>query len=343
MPIQQLLLGSGGTEDYGPMDPHPGSWNYDINTLGFMGRAPYYRWRNITTDNTCGIFLKPDGMALYTLNEDGILRRHNMTTAYDLSTAYYSQKVSLSLSSASAGRGIYYKPDGTQFWYLDNNIIKSYYTYTAWDLYSAQVATNHTLDVSSNLTNSNKATSFNFKPDGYRLYVSESDGNNDNYIHQWNLNTAWNVNSSSSSYANKSPIFDSNLGSFATHIQGFNFKSDGSEMYVTHDTNMRIGVWPLSTTWDVTTRGARTSYPRYYEICGDFSANGLNIQWKSDGSKYYLVAANGSTANSSTNALVQFETSSAWTLDNNAGYNDLIGHDSSYTDFHNMRTGTGQG
>ena len=174
------LVGSGSSPiDYGPMDPHPGSWNYDINTLGFMGRSPYYRWTNICTDNISGYFLKPDGMAFYTFNEDGILRRHNMATAYDLSTAYYSQKLSLSLSSATNGRGVVFKTDGTQFFYLDNNIIKSYTLSTAWDLYTASYNSSNTLNVSSNLTNSNNATSLNFRSDGSRVYVSESDNSND--------------------------------------------------------------------------------------------------------------------------------------------------------------------
>ena len=59
MPIQQLLLGSGGTEDYGPMDPHPGSWDYDINTLGFMGKSPNYKWRAQTTSNSCLLYTSP--------------------------------------------------------------------------------------------------------------------------------------------------------------------------------------------------------------------------------------------------------------------------------------------
>lgn len=341
-PIQQMFLGAGGAEDYGPMDPHPGSWNYDINTLGFMGKAPYYRWRNICTDNICGYFLKPDGMAFYSFNEDGILRRHNMSTAYDIGTAYYSQKVSLNLSSATNGRGVVFKPDGTQFFYLDNNIIKSYTLSTAWDLYTASYNSSNTINVSSNLVNSNNSVSLNWKPDGTKVYVAESDsgspnyGPGDDYIHQWTLSSAWNL--TTASYAQKSPVFENsaatNSANFANVVRGFSFKPDGTVIYVTHDTNMRIGIWPLSTAWDVTTRGSRTGYPRYFEVIDRFDAKGLNIQWKSDGTKFYL------TGGRSYNCIVQYEPSSAWNA-NNSGYNDLPGDDSSYTDFHNMRPAQG--
>ena len=340
-PIQQMFLGTGGAEDFGPMDPHPGSWNYDINTLGFMGKAPYYRWRNICTDYICGYFLKPDGMAFYSFNEDGILRRHNMSTAYDIGTAYYSQKVSLNLSSATNGRGVVFKPDGTQFFYLDNNIIKSYTLSTAWDLYTASYNSSNTINVSSNLTNSNNSVSLNWKPDGTKVYVAEDnsgppDYGTANYIHQWTLSSAWNL--TTASYANKSPIFENsaatNSANFADYVKGFSFKPDGTVIYVTHNTNMRIGIWPLSTAWDVTTRGSRTGYPVYFQDIDTFDAKGLNIQWKSDGTKFYL------TGGRSCNCIVQYEPSSAWNAGNN-GYDDLPGDDSSYTDFHNNRPAQG--
>jgi hypothetical protein len=279
MPIQQLLLASSSGSvacNDGVQDPHPGSWTYDINTLGFMGKSPNYKWRAQTTSNSCGVFLKPDGTAFYIMSTDGILRRHNMPTAYDIGTAYYSQKVSI--SGGSTTRGIVFKDDGLQFFYLDNNVIKSYTLSTAWDLYTMSVASSNTLNVSSNLTNSNNSVSMNFKPDGTRVYVAESNGSTDNYIHQWTLSSAWNL--TTASYANKSPVFENTSSPnvyFADRIKGFSFKSDGSALYVTHNTNMRIGVWPLSSAWDVTTRQARTSFPVYYQVVESCVCKGCNL------------------------------------------------------------------
>ena len=317
----------------GPQDPHPGSWNFDINTLGFMGKSPNYRWRAQTTSQTCGVFLKPDGTSLFILSQDGILRRHIIPTAYDLGTAYYSQKLSLSLSSASSGRGVVFKTDGTQFFYLDNNIIKSYTLSTAWDLYSASIASSNVLNVSSNLTNSNNSVSLNWKPDGTKVYVAESDGNSDNFIHQWSVSVAWNLTTASYDYS--SPHFDSSIGSFSGRVKGFNFKADGTEIYTTHNNNMRIAVWPLTTAWNVNTRGSRSNYPRYYEVVESFDANGSNIQWKSDGSVYYVVFGQSS------NVIAQFEPSSNWTL--STGYTDSPGDEADYVDYHAMKASGAQG
>jgi len=311
----------------GIQNPHPGSWTYDINTLGFMGKSPNYKWRTLTTDNSAGVFLKPDGYAFYILSNDGILRRHNMTTAYDLGTAYYTQKLSISLSSASSGRGVVFKADGTAFFYLDNNIIKSYTLSTAWNLYTASYNSSNTLNVSSNLVNSSNSVSVNFKPDGSRVYVAESNGSTDNYIHQWTLSSTWNL--TTASYAQKSPVFENssatNSSYFADRIKGFAFKADGTVLYVTHNTNMRIGIWPLSTAWDVTTRGSRTGYPVYYQVVESFNCNGSNVQFKSDGTVYYVLFGSNS------NLLSQFEPSSAWNL--SSASQDSPGDESDYVDY----------
>ena len=312
----------------GVQDPHPGSWTYDIETLGFMGKSPNYKWRAQTTSNSAGVFLKPDGYAFYILSQDGILRRHNMTTAYDLGTAYYTQKLSLSLSSATNGRGVVFKADGTQFFYLDNNIIKSYTLSTAWDLYTASYNSSNTLNVSSNLVNSSNSVSVNFKPDGSRVYVAESNGSTDNYIHQWTLSSTWNL--TTASYAQKSPVFENTSSPnvyFADRIRGFAFKTDGTVLYVTHNNNMRIGIWPLSTAWDVTTRGARTGYPVYYQVVESFDCNGSNVQFKSDGTVYYVLFGQSS------NLLSQFEPSSAWNLSSNGARADSPGDESDYEDY----------
>lgn len=330
--VRKLSTGVDCSGD-GVQNPHPGSWNYDINTLGFMGKSPNYRWIAQTTSKTCGVFLKPDGTSLFILSEDGILRRHIIPTAYDIGTAYYSQKLSLSLSSGTNGRGVVFKADGTAFFYLDNNIIKSYTLSTAWDLYTASYNSSNTLNVSSNLTNSNNSVSLNWKPDGTKVYVAESDGNSDNFIHQWSLSSAWNLTTAGYNYS--SPHFDSSIGYFSGRVKGFNFKTDGTEIYTTHNNNMRIAAWPLSTAWNVNTRGSRSTYPRYYEIVDTFDANGSNVQWKSDGSVYYVVFGR------QTNTISQFETSSAWTLA--TGYTQSPGDESDYVDYHATYASGAQG
>ena len=301
-----------GTADYD-------GWPYNLDNMEFTGLSPNYRWRSQNTSGTQGVYLKPDGTALYVLQLDGIVRRHNMSTAYDIGTASYSQASGM-LDGGANARGLVFKPDGTKLFYLNNNVVKIYTLSNAWDL-STAIDSGASLNISSNLVNSNNSTSLNFKTDGSKLYVSESGNSTDNYIHQWTLSTSWTF-SNPVTYGQKSVAFS---GTNRVNVIGFSWKSDGTAIYVTHG-SYYLARWAVSTAWDITTvAGSTTWHNYYYNVVESMTGKGMNLQWKSDGTIYY--APFGSTSN----MIAQFEPSTAWTP--NSVANDSPGDDAKYVKY----------
>ena len=92
---------------------------------------------------------------------------------------------------------------------------------------------------------SSGTTKTKFSSDGTKLYVSRDAG--PSYIYQYNLSTAWDITSSSSSAPDVTSI------PFDTFVQGFDFKSDGTKLYTISYSTDTIKEYDLSTAWDVST------------------------------------------------------------------------------------------
>jgi hypothetical protein len=113
-----------------------------------------------------------------------------------------------------------------------------------------------------------------FKPDGLRLYIVGSDGND---VAQRDLTTAWDISTTNTSFTN-----------FLTNGQesdpeGVSFKADGTKMYVVGAGDV-VYEYNLSTAWDVTT----ASYLQSLNASsGDSDQQG--ITFKPDGTKMYLI------------------------------------------------------
>ena len=302
------------------------SWPFNLDNIEFSGKSPNYRYRNLTTDSMSGIFLKPDGTAFYTANTDNVVRRHDLSIPWDISTADFHSASSSTLSM----RGMYFSLDGTKLFFVERRSSIAYYVRfynlsTPWDITSMSIDSTE-YDLMSQIDT--QPTSLTFSSDGRRLYVSESNGSNDNYIHQFSLSVSWDI--STISYVATSPLFGSS-GSFTNNIKGLSWKPDGTKIYITHDNNVRIGEWHVSTPWDITTVSSTPAkQPRYYEVVEAFNANGLNVQWKWDGSIYY------SGFGYSSNLICQFEPSTSWTLPSGGGAQvDSPGSDDKYLDYTN--------
>jgi hypothetical protein len=300
-----------------PDDIIDNGWPYDLDNMTFTGKAPNYRWRAQTTQDTHGVYLKPDGTVLYIFSADKKIRRHNLSTAYDLGTASYDS-VSTTLTGVASG-GLFFKSDGTKVFYIDDMTVRAYTLSTAWDISSVSIASD-TLSLSSF---SNGPSSLSFKPDGSKIYVSENAYGN-SYIHQWSLSTSWDLSTASS--GNSSPIFS---GSQQDKILGFSWKADGTQIIVTHG-SYYIARWPVSTAWDISTRGSQTSVGGFYQVVEGMTGLGMNIQWKSDGTVAFVPYKHQTMA--------QLEPSSAWTLSSVS--NDTPGDEAEYVKWHTRRGGS---
>ena len=133
-----------------------------------------------------------------------------------------------------------------------------------------------------------------FKSDGTAMYVVDPFVDK---VFQYTLSTAWDV--STGSYASKS---------FTTTTQdgtplGFDFKSDGTKMYIVGATNKVVYQYSLSTAWDVST----ASYDSVSLSVTSQDSSPRSAFFKSDGTKLYIM---GNTNQS----IFQYSLSTAWDL-----------------------------
>ena len=209
-------------------------------------------------------------MYIMGLNNDTVYQ-YNLSTAWDVSTASYA---SLKLVSAQATHayGVAFNSTGTRM-YIANNADAFIYQYnlsTAWDVSTASYAS-----LKKELTNGGQATGLHFSPDGKKMYHGNV---NMGGFSQYNLSTAWSVNTASY-FANLRVITASYKPT------GFAFNSNGTKLYIGDDYADVIHQYNLSTAWDIST--ATYATPSISVSAQDSSPSGLAVS--ADGTKLFIT------------------------------------------------------
>ena len=185
-----------------------------------------------------GIYVKPDGTKFYIIGSAGDdVNEYNMSTPFDVSTGVFSQKFSVGAQEITP-YGIEFKPDGTKMYVVGatGDDINEYDLSTPWDVSTASY--NQNFSVSAQET---APMAVRFKPDGTKMYVTGSTGDD---VNEYDLSTPWDVSTAS---------FVQNKGTGESLQYGLTFTSDGAKMYTSGDALDRIKEWDLSTPWDVST------------------------------------------------------------------------------------------
>ena len=280
-----------------------GGWPFDLDNLRFNGKRISYNNYPTTnnTSNLYGMFLKPDGTALYTIqrNDGEKIRRHNMSTAFDIDTCSYDSISSTALDTPNAlfPVGLEFKSDGTRVFYLDGysssaSILRSYNLFTAWDITGTMTQTNDSFDVHSAVSgiSSSGIQSFTFKPDGTKLWIvaTSSTASSDSIIFEFTLSTAWDLTTVSLSQSNTTTFTGFSYG----YLTGLTWKPDGTRYYTISHGNTRIIRYDCTTPWDISASNytGRVS-DAYYQIVSGFNVRGNTIQLKSDGTVGYISDA----------------------------------------------------
>ena len=131
-----------------------------------------------------------------------------------------------------------------------------------------------------------------FKPDGTKMYVSDSLASS---VFEYNLSTAWDV--STASY-----LQDFSVSSEDSRADGLFFKPDGTKMYVTGWGRGYVYEYNLSTAWDVST----ASYVQDFSVLSTANSP-RGISFKPDGTKMYVMG-------NSFDVLSEYNLSSAWNI-----------------------------
>jgi sugar lactone lactonase YvrE len=132
-----------------------------------------------------------------------------------------------------------------------------------------------------------------FSPDGLRMYVIGSTGDD---VNEYNLSTAWVVSSA---------VFVTSFGVAGqdTSPTGLFFRADGTKMYVLGATNDAVFQYTLSTPWSVATAS-------YDSVSFSVAAQEISpgaISFKPNGLSMYVVGNTG-------DAVYQYTLSTAWNV-----------------------------
>ena len=131
-----------------------------------------------------------------------------------------------------------------------------------------------------------------FKPDGTKLYVLGSSGDD---VNEYSLSTAWNV--STASYSQNFSVATQDT----VPVSVF-FKPDGTKMYVLGITGDNLYEYDLSIAWDIST----ASYLQAFSVATQ-DTNPFGLFFKPDGTKVYIVGGDGDDVN-------EYSLSTAWNV-----------------------------
>ena len=159
---------------------------YTLSTPWLISTATLTRTFSVASQDgsPLGLVFKPDGLKMYIVGNDGDdVNEYNLSTAWNISTAVYSQAFSLA-SQTTAPIGLHFrKTDGLKMYIADdqNQAVLEYTLSTGWDISTATY-------VRSKSTSSQTAAikSVFFSPVGEDMYVIGQDGSNTK-IHQFLL------------------------------------------------------------------------------------------------------------------------------------------------------------
>jgi sugar lactone lactonase YvrE len=218
-----------------------------------------------------GLFFKPDGTKMYVLGNAGDdVNEYSLSTAWDISTASYVQNFSVATQEL-APQDLFFKPDGTKMYVVGStgDAVNEYSLSTAWDISTASYVQNFSVATEETFPNG-----LFFKPDGTKMYIVGSDGDE---VNEYSLSTAWDI--STCSY-----VQNFSIATEETVPTGLFFKPDGTKMYVLGNTGDDVNEYSLSTAWDIST----ASYVQNFSVSPlDGNPNGLFF--KPDGSMFYFV------------------------------------------------------
>tara|TARA_R110001606_G_scaffold46991_2_gene119981 strand:- start:4001 stop:6037 length:2037 start_codon:yes stop_codon:yes gene_type:complete len=157
----------------------------------------------------------------------------------------------------------------------------------SWD-----VSTAYPLRSVSILAQESLVTGLFFKPDGLKMYITGTTGDD---VNEYNLSTAWNVSTAVF-------LHSFYVGSEENLPDDVFFKPDGTKMYIVGFTGDDVNEYNLGTAWDVST----AVFLQLFSVAAQETYPG-GISFKPDGTKMYITGRAGDDVN-------EYNLSTAWNV-----------------------------
>jgi DNA-binding beta-propeller fold protein YncE len=245
------------------------AWNVATASLP----APVQNYFSVQAQETnpTGLFFKPDGTKMYVVGLTGDdVNEYDLSTAWDITTATYLQNVSIAAQETNP-QAVFFKPDGTKMYVMGQtgDDVNEYNLSTAWNVASATF-----VQIFSVAAQELNPTGLHFKPDGTKMYVIGTNGDD---VNEYNLSSAWNV-----ATATFVQVFSVQAQDLLP--TGLFFKDDGTKMYVIGNTGDNVNEYNLSSAWNV----ASAAYSKAFSVAAQ-DTSPQDIFFKPDGTKMYVV------------------------------------------------------
>ena len=268
---KMYVIGSYTDQVYG----YPLSTAWNVSTAAWITPTTEYFSVAAQEIRPQDVFFKPDGTKMYVTGDSGDdVNEYNLSSAWDITTAGYFQKFSVATQEVSPA-GLFFKPDGTKMYVVGytGDDVNEYDLSPAWDITTSEYLQNFSV-----ATQEGGPLDVFFKPDGTKMYVIGSSGDD---VNEYDLSPAWDI--TTAEY----------LQNFSVATQdasptGVFFKPDGTKMYVIGYINNAVYEYDLSPAWDIST----ASYLQNFSVNAQ-EITPAGIFFKPDGTKMYVTGLIG--------------------------------------------------
>lgn len=193
---------------------------------------------------------------------------------YDLNNISELQVQKSIASTDNSFRGMVFNNDGTKVFTIGSSIFYEWNLSTAYDLNSLS-SLQATADVSS-LDFAMIGIAFN--NDGTKIF---SIGRANDRFYEWNLSSAYDLNSISSVQAS---VY---INPVDTSMDGIAFNNDGTKIFATGNENNRFYEWHLSTGFDLTTISSLQAFADISAVENSI----IDIAFNDDGTKIFAAGS----------------------------------------------------
>ena len=244
---------------------------WDVSTASYATPSTNYKEVRSEELSPFDLFFKDDGTKMYIVGTAGDeVNEYNLSTAWDVASASYSTKVSVSYQETNPA-SLFFNSNGTKMYILgySGDDVNEYNLPTAWSVNNATYVNG--FSVSTQDTN---PYGLFFKGDGTKMYVC---GGKNDKVYEYNLSTAWDV--TTASYYQDFLVTPQESSPYSLW-----FKDDGTKMFVVGTSSDAVNEYHLSSAWDVST----ANYVRQFDV-GNHEASARGLAFKDDGTKMYVT------------------------------------------------------
>lgn len=291
-----LFFSDDGTKFYVIDGTSRNVYQYNMSTAWNISTATYSNNSFNAAQDTApkDLYIDSSGTILIVAgNTNDAIYKYTLSTAWDISTATYSNQFFGVVSQSSTPTGVFAKPDGKTIYVASQTPTAGVFQYTlatAWDLSTASYSGFYIKGSQFTLIDA-----LYISPDGTKLFWTDNTA--PDAVRSYSIPDAWVCD------GNVGLIDSISISAVESLPSAFQFNSDGTLMYTYGQSGDQIRQWELSTPWLVSTA---TVTSKSFATGGQ-EINGHDVFFRSDGLKVYLVGITSDT-------VFQYTLATAWDI-----------------------------